>query len=145
VPLEDLVNKFSHMRFEPMGHTTNPEIRIAKSMVDYIFRWMGIRFLPGYHEAHANLNQPPQVPTPEDDDSQHRPAAMKAGGLITGKAATSENGTSTQARSASEGPGGKTTGSKPDTLARSASEGKGGGYSLTSNFSALFADGPRLL
>src|SRR5438552_729545 len=88
VPLEDLVNKFSHMRFEPMGHTTNPEIRIAKSMVDYIFRWMGIRFLAGYQEAHSNLNDKPQVPADEDVDSQHKPAAMKAGGLNTGKAAT---------------------------------------------------------
>ena len=51
VPLEVLVNKFSHTRFEPMGHTTNPDIRIAKSMVDYIFRWLGITFLPGYREA----------------------------------------------------------------------------------------------
>ncbi|MEM7475224.1 MAG: vitamin B12-dependent ribonucleotide reductase [Planctomycetota bacterium] len=51
VPLEVLVNKFSHTRFEPMGHTTNPDIRIAKSMVDYIFRWMGITFLAGYREA----------------------------------------------------------------------------------------------
>jgi ribonucleoside-diphosphate reductase alpha chain len=45
VPLEVLVNKFSHTRFEPMGHTTNPDIRIAKSVVDYIFRWLGITFL----------------------------------------------------------------------------------------------------
>lgn len=51
VPLEVLVNKFSHTRFEPMGHTTNPDVRIAKSMVDYIFRWMGITFLAGYREA----------------------------------------------------------------------------------------------
>lgn len=51
VPLEVLVNKFSHTRFEPMGHTTNPDIRIAKSVVDYIFRWMGINFLAGYREA----------------------------------------------------------------------------------------------
>ncbi|MFO1064541.1 MAG: vitamin B12-dependent ribonucleotide reductase [Pirellulales bacterium] len=51
VPLEVLVNKFSHTRFEPMGHTTNPDIRIAKSMVDYIFRWMGITFIAGYREA----------------------------------------------------------------------------------------------
>ena len=51
VPLEVLVNKFSHTRFEPMGHTTNPDIRIAKSMVDYIFRWLGITFLAGYREA----------------------------------------------------------------------------------------------
>jgi ribonucleoside-diphosphate reductase alpha chain len=51
VPLEVLVNKFSHTRFEPMGNTTNPDIRIAKSMVDYIFRWLGITFLAGYREA----------------------------------------------------------------------------------------------
>ena len=42
VPLEVYVNKFSHTRFEPMGHTKNPDIRIAKSIVDYIFRWLGI-------------------------------------------------------------------------------------------------------
>ena len=51
VPLEVLVNKFSHTRFEPMGHTTNPDIRIAKSVVDYIFRWLGTMFIPGYREA----------------------------------------------------------------------------------------------
>jgi ribonucleoside-diphosphate reductase alpha chain len=51
VPLEVLVNKFSHTRFEPMGHTTNPDIRIAKSLVDYIFRWLGITFMPGFREA----------------------------------------------------------------------------------------------
>ncbi len=55
VPLEVLVNKFSHTRFEPMGHTKNPDIRIAKSVVDYIFRWMGITFLPGYREANKGL------------------------------------------------------------------------------------------
>ncbi|HAY80200.1 MAG TPA: vitamin B12-dependent ribonucleotide reductase, partial [Planctomycetaceae bacterium] len=53
VPLEILTNKFSHTRFEPMGHTTNPEIRIAKSLVDYIFRWLGINFMPGYREANG--------------------------------------------------------------------------------------------
>ncbi|MEX0977477.1 MAG: vitamin B12-dependent ribonucleotide reductase, partial [Pirellulales bacterium] len=51
VPLEVYVSKFSHTRFEPMGHTKNPDIRIAKSIVDYIFRWLGITFLPGYREA----------------------------------------------------------------------------------------------
>jgi ribonucleoside-diphosphate reductase alpha chain len=51
VPLEVLVNKFSHMRFEPMGYTTNPEIQLARSVVDYIFRWLGNMFLPGYREA----------------------------------------------------------------------------------------------
>jgi ribonucleoside-diphosphate reductase alpha chain len=50
VPLEVLVNKFSHTRFEPNGHTTNPDIRIAKSVVDYIFRWLGLTFLDSYRE-----------------------------------------------------------------------------------------------
>ncbi len=45
VPLRDLVNKFAHVRFEPSGFTGNPEIPIAKSTVDYIFRWLGSRFL----------------------------------------------------------------------------------------------------
>ncbi len=51
VPLEVYVNKFSHTRFEPMGHTKNPDIRIAKSLVDYIFRWLGMEFLAGYREV----------------------------------------------------------------------------------------------
>ncbi len=51
VPLDVYVNKFSHTRFEPMGFTKNPDVRIAKSIVDYIFRWLGITFLPGYREA----------------------------------------------------------------------------------------------
>jgi ribonucleoside-diphosphate reductase alpha chain len=45
VPLRDLVSKFAHVRFEPSGFTGNAEIPIAKSSVDYIFRWMGSRFL----------------------------------------------------------------------------------------------------
>lgn len=50
VPLEVLVNKFSHTRFEPMGHTSNRDIRIAKSVVDYIARWLGLTFMSG-HDA----------------------------------------------------------------------------------------------
>ncbi len=66
VPLEVLVNKFSHMRFEPMGHTTNPDIRIAKSVVDYIFRWLGNTFLPGFREASVGL------PPAGDDERKDR-------------------------------------------------------------------------
>jgi ribonucleoside-diphosphate reductase alpha chain len=39
------------MRFEPQGYTKNPDIKIAKSLIDYIFRWLGMTFLPGYKEA----------------------------------------------------------------------------------------------
>ncbi|MBI4353942.1 MAG: vitamin B12-dependent ribonucleotide reductase, partial [Candidatus Omnitrophica bacterium] len=46
VPLRVLVTKFSHVRFEPSGVTNNKDIRFAKSVVDYIFRWMALKFLP---------------------------------------------------------------------------------------------------
>ena len=46
VPLKILVNKFSHVRFEPSGITNTKNIRFAKSVVDYIFRWMALKFLP---------------------------------------------------------------------------------------------------
>ncbi|MGB2695488.1 MAG: vitamin B12-dependent ribonucleotide reductase [Dehalococcoidia bacterium] len=45
VPLRDLVRNFSHMRFEPAGRTENPEIPVAQSVVDYLFRWMASQFL----------------------------------------------------------------------------------------------------
>ena len=45
VPLEVYVSKFAHMRFEPSGMTNDADIRIAKSIVDYVFRWMGKKFL----------------------------------------------------------------------------------------------------
>jgi ribonucleoside-diphosphate reductase alpha chain len=46
VPLADLVFKFAHMRFEPSGFTKHPQIRIAKSIIDYIFRWLALKFMP---------------------------------------------------------------------------------------------------
>jgi ribonucleoside-diphosphate reductase alpha chain len=46
VPLADLVFKFAHMRFEPSGFTKHPQIRIAKSLIDYMFRWLAIKFMP---------------------------------------------------------------------------------------------------
>ena len=60
VPIEGLVTKFAHQRFEPQGMTTNREIPFAKSLVDYIFRWMGMEFVEGYREA--NSSQPRAVP-----------------------------------------------------------------------------------
>jgi ribonucleoside-diphosphate reductase alpha chain len=59
VPLEALVRKFAHQRFEPSGFTKNSEIRNAASITDYVFRWMALQFIPGYREASAaNRNQP---------------------------------------------------------------------------------------
>jgi len=55
VPLEVLVHKFSHVRFEPSGFTKNPDIPIAKSLIDYIFRFLGGRFLNPDERASAGL------------------------------------------------------------------------------------------
>ena len=71
VPLEVFVNKFAHSRFEPAGFTKNPDIPIAKSIADYIFRWMGMEFIPGYREANA-----PRRPTADEPE----PSVDRAGG-----------------------------------------------------------------
>ncbi len=56
VPLQALVDKFSHVRFEPSGMTRNPEIRFAKSIVDYIFRWLATKFLSHEAQFRAGVN-----------------------------------------------------------------------------------------
>jgi ribonucleoside-diphosphate reductase alpha chain len=58
VPLQVLVDKFSHVRFEPSGVTRNPQIRFAKSIVDYVFRWMAAKFLSPEAQFHAGVNAP---------------------------------------------------------------------------------------
>ena len=55
VPLEVYVSKFSHMRFEPSGLTNDTDIRVAKSIVDYIFRWMGKKFLTADQQEEAGI------------------------------------------------------------------------------------------
>src|SRR5205085_8632900 len=60
VPLEGLVKKFAHQRFEPSGFTKNPDIRNASSIIDYVFRWMGCQFVVGYKESTA-----PKLPQPD--------------------------------------------------------------------------------
>ncbi|MBW8895951.1 MAG: vitamin B12-dependent ribonucleotide reductase, partial [Acidobacteria bacterium] len=56
VPLQELVDKFSHVRFEPSGMTKNPDVRFAKSIVDYIFRWMAAKFLSPEAQFRAGVN-----------------------------------------------------------------------------------------
>ena len=58
VPLEVYVSKFSHMRFEPSGLTNDADIRTAKSLVDYIFRWMGKRFLTTDQQEEVGILTP---------------------------------------------------------------------------------------
>ena len=58
VPLEVYVSKFAHMRFEPSGLTNDADIRVAKSIVDYVFRWMGKRFLDTDKQAELGIMSP---------------------------------------------------------------------------------------
>jgi ribonucleoside-diphosphate reductase alpha chain len=61
VPLSHLVEKFGYMRFEPSGWTGNPEIGMAKSIVDYVFRWLGHRFLTADEKAYMGLTRTSEV------------------------------------------------------------------------------------
>jgi ribonucleoside-diphosphate reductase alpha chain len=63
VPLRVLVDKFSHMRFEPSGFTKNPDIPMAKSIMDYIFRWLASKFLDGDAQQEVGV----VTREPEDD------------------------------------------------------------------------------
>ena len=58
VPLQALVDKFSHVRFEPSGMTKNADVRFAKSIVDYIFRWMASKFLSPEAQYPRRRQQP---------------------------------------------------------------------------------------
>src|SRR5205807_1685274 len=85
--LETLVRKFSYMRFEPEGMTSNPEIPFAKSMPDYIMRWLASRFLD------ADLQEELGILTPE---VRARKAAQDAAmSQVSDTAGPSPEGTAT--------------------------------------------------
>ncbi|MFM7077346.1 MAG: vitamin B12-dependent ribonucleotide reductase, partial [Planctomycetaceae bacterium] len=103
VPLEVYVKKFSHTRFEPWGYTKNPDIPVAKSLVDYLFRWLGNEFIPGFREANrpggmhggGAASGGEEAPA-GDSESERVPAATKASGLADGHGkAPSTSGTAT--------------------------------------------------
>jgi len=91
VPLKFFVDKFSHVRFEPSGWTGNPTVPYAKSIMDYIFRWMGAKFLgPEYAVTEAG-NAPVLRPTePEPQQTlafvpvvSDAPLCSECGGFMT--------------------------------------------------------------
>ncbi len=92
VPLKFLVAKFGHVRFEPMGWTGNQQIPFAKSIPDYIFRWMGLKFLgPEYAENEAGA--PPALRVTEEKQqtelpfktaiASDAPLCAECGGMMT--------------------------------------------------------------
>ncbi len=92
VPLEALVNKFSHVRFEPSGFTGNPEIPIAKSLTDYIFRYLGTRFLDKQQQESAGLlpvgdhaHDSSDAPSPTGPPSTSRTVAAAGSTIFRGQ------------------------------------------------------------
>jgi len=73
VPLITLVDKFRHARFEPSGMTSNRDIPFAKSLIDYIFCWLGCRFIPGY----AEQNTPNRAAVPGAKESKNTTTARQ--------------------------------------------------------------------
>ncbi|HEY6204395.1 MAG TPA: vitamin B12-dependent ribonucleotide reductase [Candidatus Limnocylindria bacterium] len=74
VPLSHLVEKFGYMRFEPSGWTGNPEIGMAKSIVDYVFRWLGHRFLSADEKSYMGLTRTTEIvadPAAEQQRLEH--------------------------------------------------------------------------
>jgi ribonucleoside-diphosphate reductase alpha chain len=83
VPLPVLVDKFSHARFEPSGMTRNPEVRFAKSIVDYVFRWMATKFLSPEARFRAGVNMADPSVEPEATATAS-PAAAPARPAVAG-------------------------------------------------------------
>ena len=78
VPLKVLVDKFTHTRFEPSGFTPNPQVPYAKSIMDYIFRYLASRFLPP-EEARA---VGAQVGAPAEADFKNSPVTQALAGKV---------------------------------------------------------------
>jgi ribonucleoside-diphosphate reductase alpha chain len=86
VPLRDMVNKFSHMRFEPSGRTENSEIPVAQSIVDYIFRWLASTFLSEEEKEEFGVLSPAvkaklmaqeyDVPASAGNGARHNPSGQ---------------------------------------------------------------------
>ena len=72
VPLQTLVEKFQHVRFEPSGWTNNDDIRYAKSITDYIFRWLGSKFISPEYSA-SEVGDAPKLTVTEEDPQEKFP------------------------------------------------------------------------
>ncbi len=83
MPLETLVKKFSHIRFEPEGLTANRDIPMAKSVMDYLSRWMGMEFIKGYREkmSPALAGQDQRPPSEAVNERETPPAGLSSAQL----------------------------------------------------------------
>jgi ribonucleoside-diphosphate reductase alpha chain len=93
VPLKFFVDKFSHVRFEPSGWTGNPQVPYAKSIMDYMFRWLAAKFLGPEYAAASEAGDAPKLRPTEPPPQQalpfetaafaDAPLCSECGGLMT--------------------------------------------------------------
>jgi ribonucleoside-diphosphate reductase alpha chain len=97
VPLKVLCEKFAHTRFEPSGWTGNPQIGYAKSLMDYIFRWLHLRFLSGTQmtlfaglapQPAQELPAPPTIDTDTEENAPPSQSPLSRQSQGTGKSAS---------------------------------------------------------
>ncbi len=107
VPLITLVDKFRHARFEPAGMTSNKDIPFAKSLIDYIFCWMGCQFLPGYAEKNTPNRTPSKNLAPQNNASSSAAPATASptakGAASPASSANSANSPNSQSPSSPQG------------------------------------------
>lgn len=92
VPLKFFVDKFSHVRFEPSGWTGNQQIPYAKSIMDYIFRWLASKFIPDFEMPPVEAGNAPKLQRTEEEPQRSlpfnlaaadAPTCMECGGIMT--------------------------------------------------------------
>jgi ribonucleoside-diphosphate reductase alpha chain len=121
VPLETLVRKFAYVRFEPEGYTGNPEIPFAKSMPDYIMRWLASRY------CDADLHEELGILTPEVRSRKASQEALMRGDTATPPEPDADASEEPPANGAANGGNGAPKGAKP----RAASDPKPAASALT--------------
>jgi ribonucleoside-diphosphate reductase alpha chain len=117
VPLETLVRKFSYMRFDPEGITTNPEIPFAKSMPDYIMRWLASRFLDADIQEELGILTQEVRDRKARDDALLRGDVPAPGGAGNGEGNGHANGHSGDEASGPHGPQASAGGARPAAAA----------------------------
>jgi ribonucleoside-diphosphate reductase alpha chain len=118
VPVESLVRKFEHVRFEPSGMTRNADIPIAKSLVDYIFRWLAMEFVPGYRAANAPKRARKDPAPPAAQGAGESPSSSRGDRASEGGADNGRNGPAADARPTADSrpPDSRPAGDSPKTF-----------------------------
>ncbi len=145
VPVDSLVNKFTHQRFEPAGMTHNREIPFAKSLVDYIFRWMGMEFIAGYREANAPRRASADAADTTGKStgkSTSKPTAVVTASPLTSRTLSNGSGSSAASSNGSSSPSSNGTSHAAAHAANNAGTATMAAPGLSEANSSLQADAP---